>query len=442
MGFRPGALGESSARAPAAMRGTVEHTSPPVPATHARHVTWCGWGPTVKHFDVVVAGGSVAGCAMGVELASRGLHVAVLEREEFPREKPCGEGLMPSGTAVLRRWGVLDAVMAQGAQTTRGVVLHLAGKTASGAFPEGETGIAVRRSRLDATLARHAVGCGVERLEGSELTGLQRTAAGWTVETSQGPLQARFFVGADGSHGPSRRLLDLHQRAPGEPRFGLRQHFRLRHALQESMVHIHFRPGWDVYITHVAPGECNVAVLCSRESIHAFKQGMADSLATQLGNVPEVAALLDGAEPITSVRAWGPLRTQARDCVTEGALLVGDAAGSSDAITGQGMSIALTTAVPAAEAIAQSLAHPKTEDAALARYRAARLKRTRDMTMLTSALLWSVEQRWTQWPMMRVLEARPELLARCLQVNDGVRRLPSVAVQSLPDMVWGLAAPR
>ncbi len=53
--------------------------------------------------DVLISGGGVAGSTLAILLGRRGLQVELFERGHFPREKPCGEGLMPAGVAVLNR---------------------------------------------------------------------------------------------------------------------------------------------------------------------------------------------------------------------------------------------------------------------------------------------------------------------------------------------------
>src|SRR4029453_12617731 len=60
--------------------------------------------------DVLIAGGGIAGSALAILLGRAGLTVELFERDRFPREKACGEGLMPGGLAVLERLGLADAV--------------------------------------------------------------------------------------------------------------------------------------------------------------------------------------------------------------------------------------------------------------------------------------------------------------------------------------------
>jgi flavin-dependent dehydrogenase len=60
--------------------------------------------------DVLIVGRGVAGSSLAIMLGRKGLAVRVFEKARFPREKPCGEGLMPEGVAVLQRLGLTAAI--------------------------------------------------------------------------------------------------------------------------------------------------------------------------------------------------------------------------------------------------------------------------------------------------------------------------------------------
>ncbi|MGA9113804.1 MAG: FAD-dependent oxidoreductase, partial [Candidatus Dormiibacterota bacterium] len=87
--------------------------------------------------DVVVVGAGPSGAATALLLARAGHPTIVLDRARFPRDKACGEGLMPSGVAVLRRLGLLDSLLATGAPTLHSVSYRVRGHpvTATAAFP-------------------------------------------------------------------------------------------------------------------------------------------------------------------------------------------------------------------------------------------------------------------------------------------------------------------
>ena len=143
--------------------------------------------------EVIIAGGSVGGCATALHLARRGHEVIVLERSEFPREKICGEGLMPHGVAALRALGLFDAVEAAGARRFRGIAYYVPGASAVGPFPGGRYGLGIRRSALDATLAeaasRHPK---IDYRTGVRVRAVTGRPEAMTVETDAGPVRGRY----------------------------------------------------------------------------------------------------------------------------------------------------------------------------------------------------------------------------------------------------------
>src|SRR5689334_15665214 len=105
----------------------------------------------MERMDVCIVGGGPAGAACAIVCAQRGLRVAVVEREEFPREKVCGDCLNPSCWPVLRRLGVADAVrkLPHG-KLTSVEFITLKGARVSVELPAGEDAeIAVKRSLFD-----------------------------------------------------------------------------------------------------------------------------------------------------------------------------------------------------------------------------------------------------------------------------------------------------
>src|SRR5579862_8121569 len=107
--------------------------------------------------DIAIAGGGIAGSTLAILLGRQGFSVELFERGEFPKEKACGEGLMPGGVAVLRRLGLAEAV---GGAPFHGVRFHVGGLVAEGRFPRvphmPATGYGQRRSHLDQVLFQAA----------------------------------------------------------------------------------------------------------------------------------------------------------------------------------------------------------------------------------------------------------------------------------------------
>lgn len=178
-------------------------------------------------------------------------------------------------------------------------------------------------------------------------------------------LTARWLIAADGLHSPLRRALGLDHPAPGPGRYGLRRHYRT--APWSDLVEVHWSPRAEAYVTPVDEHLVGVAVL-SRD-----RRPYADHLAA----FPALAARLTGPGA-TPVRGAGPLRQRARGPRAGRVLLVGDAAGYTDALTGEGIALAVATA----SAAVGCLAAGRPEE-----YPARWRRATRRYRLLTHALL-------------------------------------------------------
>ena len=200
--------------------------------------------------EVIVVGGGIAGSAAALALAQRGHDVIVLDRAQFPREKVCGEGLMPHGVAALRSLGIDPRPLGR---PFVGIAYHAAGRAAVGRFPDGP-GVGVRRWRLDAAVhAAAAAVCDV-RL-GETVTGIGGFPGRMEVHTRGGTLTCRAIVGADGLHSRVRRWAGLHRETAGRPRYGVRAHLQLAEGTPDrDVVDVYVGERAELYLTPTAPG--------------------------------------------------------------------------------------------------------------------------------------------------------------------------------------------
>ena len=375
--------------------------------------------PQAQQVDVLVVGGSVAGSATAVGLGKRGLRVTVVDRAEFPREKPCGEGVMPGGARLLDALGVTPELVRRGARPLEGIAYHHGGVEARGRFPGGHTGLCVRRLELDQVMAQLCLSHGVERWEDTVAQSLERRADGWTVGTSRGVVEARFLVGADGRGSWVRRQLGLDGPRHGPHRFGVRQHFQVRRPLPDGFVHVHLCGSHEVYITPQA-GHCvNVTVILGKEGMALLRGDLKGGYDRVCRALPTVAALLEGATEASEVVACGPLRVAPRGIVADHALLVGDASGYVDAITGEGVSLALAHADAAVPVIAAALSSGKAGARDLQPYVRAHRSVGWDHVLMTEAVLLAAARPWLMGRVVRALHRKPALFDRLLGVNDG-----------------------
>ncbi|MFE0606676.1 NAD(P)/FAD-dependent oxidoreductase [Streptomyces sp. NPDC058892] len=310
--------------------------------------------------DLLVAGGGPAGLATAIHGALAGLEVVVAEPRPTPIDKACGEGLMPGA---VRRLGALGVSVS--GQPFRGIryVDGTSGLRAEGLFRCGP-GLGSRRTDLQSALAGRAAQLGVQflprRVDRVHQSAEHVTAAG---------LTARYLVAADGLHSPVRRGLGLS--APAAPRrparYGLRRHFTV--APWSDLVEVHWSARSEAYVTPLAPDRIGVAVLTADQA--PFDE--------QLAHFPHLADRLSGYAD-TPVRGAGPLRQGARVRVAGRVLFVGDAAGYVDALTGEGLTLAVTAAGELVRCVRAG--RPQA-------YEQAWRELSRSYRALTEALLWA-----------------------------------------------------
>ncbi|HEX3880268.1 MAG TPA: FAD-dependent monooxygenase [Bryobacteraceae bacterium] len=284
--------------------------------------------------EVFVIGGGPAGLAAAIAAKQAGFDVVVADAATPGHDKACGEGMMPDGIAAARSLGI--DLMGLEAYPIAGIRFHSAGASVTADFPDG-MGLGIRRTTLHAAFARHAERVGVHLLWGAHVTGISAGA----VEVSGRVVKTRFIVGADGIHSRVRAWAHLEATRNDRQRIGFRRHFAV--APWSRYLEMHWANRGQLYITPVNEREVGVALL-TRDRGTRLEQA--------LEWFPEVQRRLTGAAPASSERG-GVTRSRTLKAVARGRIaLVGDASGSVDAITGQGICLAMQQSIALADAIA------------------------------------------------------------------------------------------
>ena len=370
--------------------------------------------------DVLISGGGVAGSALAILLGRRGLQVELFERYCFPKEKPCGEGLMPAGVAVLNRLGVGEAV---GGAPFYGVRYHFGKHVTEGRFPKTDglpvSGRGQRRKHMDEVLFRAAADAsGVIAHTGTHVDGPLREkgrVVGLFVDGR--PHRAALVVGADGVHSRLRYTMGLNVPLRRK-RFGICAHFRLaKGQAQSPCVDVFLGLGHELYVTPLPGREILVAALADARRL---SESVERSFHRWLFAEPELAKRLEGAEQITPVLATSPLGAQACSGVAPGFVLLGDAAGFLDPITGGGMTQALMTAELLDRHIPDRLSE---DDSWLWKFEQARRALLFDYRILTRMVLWLADHPRLGQGLFWIMNALPALFSHLIGVSGGVRRL-------------------
>ena len=367
--------------------------------------------------DLAVVGGGPVGLGVAIHAAQRGLSAVVFDLRPSPRDKACGEGIMPLGVAELRRLGIL--LPPDAGRPFRGIRYVDGEVRAQGRFPEGD-GLGLRRTTLVALLEGRARALGAEVRDGCRVTRWELTRSGIRVDSDQGALEARLLVGADGLRSRVRWLAGL-EAAPGRGRFGMRRHFRVSKPL--DFVEVHWADGIEAYLTPVASDEIGVALL------HRGKRGSFAQLAERM---PSLRTLLAGAEPTSAVRGAGPFHQRARHRFADRIALVGDAAGYLDPLTGEGVSLGLRSAGALVDVVASG--EP------LASYEREWRRLSARYFQLTRWVLLLAASPVLRRRVVRVLARHPELFDRFLAMAEGSAPLRSIGMSGLLRLLGGLVA--
>jgi flavin-dependent dehydrogenase len=334
--------------------------------------------------DLVVAGGGPIGLATALYAARAGLDVAVCEPRPGVIDKACGEGLMPSAVADLTALGVaLEGHRIDG-------IRYVDGQRRSEARFRAGPGLGVRRTTLHGALRDEVAQAAIPTIEAAVRHVVDH---GDHLVVDGEP--ARFLIAADGLHSPVRRLMGLHGAPTSYRRYGLRFHAEL--APWSTFVEVHWAGSGEAYVTPVGDGLVGVALLSAQRR----------PFADLIGDFPTLVERL-ADQPVSRVRGAGPLRQRARRHVSGRVLLVGDAAGYVDALTGEGIALGLAQARAAVSAVVSQ--NP-------ARYEADWRRLTRRHDLLTHGLLTATRA--------------PALRARIVALADRLPRVFDTAVNQL-----------
>jgi flavin-dependent dehydrogenase len=342
--------------------------------------------------DVFVIGGGPVGLATAIAARRKGFRVALADGTGPCIDKACGEGLLPDGVAAARELGL--QLPAAESFALRGIRFHGENVSVAADFPDGY-GRGVRRTVLHRALAEEAGRCGVDLRWNAPVADL----AG---------ISARWIVGADGIGSRVRSDAGLNRFARENRRYGFRQHFQV--TPWSDFVEIYWGDGCQAYITPVAPDEVGVAVLSRNPKLRVREA---------LRRFPALFSKLDGA-PESSAERGSLTATRRLRRVSRGSVaLVGDASGSVDAITGEGLCLGFRQAL----AIADALANEN-----LALYETAHRRLGKLPALMADFMLMLDRSSGLRRRAMPALAKHPDLFASLLAIHVGAARAPAFAV--------------
>lgn len=349
---------------------------------------------TMSHnTDVFVIGGGPAGMAAAIAARQKGFRVTVADGSKPPIDKPCGEGLMPDSIAALGELGV--RITPQDGCALRGIQFMDRKSSVRAVFPDG-IGVGVRRPVLHAKMLQCATKWGVQFLWNTAVTGIDELG----VKFGNGArAQARWIVGADGAQSRVRKLAGLEKCSRSDSRFAVRGHFTV--APWSDAVEIHWADHTQAYVTPVSPREVCVVIAARNSKLQ---------MESALSQFPKLERRIRTAE---SARPHRGIMTSMRRLSTVcggNVALIGDASGSVDAITGEGLSLSFQQARALSEAMVAG---------DLSRYQKAHRQLARRPTFMARLLLLLDGRPRLRSRTLRAFERHPELFSRLASIHIG-----------------------
>lgn len=363
--------------------------------------------------EVFVAGGGPAGLAAAIAARLAGFDVTVADCSRPPIDKACGEGIMPDGLAALRDLGVMLGPASTAPFS--GIRFLDDDSRLEAAFSHG-VGYGIRRTVLHQKMMDRAEQLGVSLHWGTPVTAL----SGDVISVGKQDVRYRWLVCADGQHSRLRRLAGLDTSKCSSRRFGFRRHYKV--APWSNHVEVYWSDCGQMYATPVGKDEVCVALLTRRPHFR-FDEAFPyfPALAARLH---DIAPDKDFLGALTTTRKFAAV--QSRNIA-----LIGEASGSVDAITGQGLSLAFHQAF----ALGEALRSGNLLDYEVAHRRMARLPR-----VMSSLMLLMDRHPILRHRAFRALSRDPDCFAQMLAVHTGARSLGEFGIRHGLNLGWNLLA--
>jgi flavin-dependent dehydrogenase len=342
--------------------------------------------------DVMVVGGGPAGLAAAIAARLKGFDVVVADGGHPPINKACGEGLMPDALGTVHRLGIrFDA---EQSFAFRGIRFLGEGSSVEANFPNG-SGIAMRRPRLHQALIDRADETGVRTLWGDRVIGLN---SGGVVLDGHN-IRCRWVIGADGQNSRVRRWAGLDGARHLSFRFGFRRHYRI--SPWTDYMEIYWGSGSQMYVTPVNREEVCVALITRDARLR---------LEHALPQFPDLRRRLAGASSTTLERGAVTASRSLRRVFRGRTVLIGDASGSVDAITGEGLSLSFHQAIALGDGLASG---------DIAAYQVEHRRLTRRPNFMAKLMLTLDRFPVLRRRVLHSLAADPEIFANMLAMHVG-----------------------
>jgi len=370
----------------------------------------------MSRMDIAIVGAGPAGSAAAIFLARKGYSVTLIDKEQFPREKLCGDFINPINRPVFRALDVEETILSQQHETVTSFrMTSFSGEEAEAALAcrDEDMGLGLRRFDLDQILLQKAGSEGVSLFQNSRVRSIRKESNEWDLETDRGGivehLRARVLIGADGRNSWVAHHLGM---VTAKSTRGRSVGFQVRLTTSgkiDGKVEIHLFPGGYAGVVGLGDHTITLGFAIDKGSLRQ-RHSTERLLDSHLSVNPYLKEILRRSEVVGAMRSTYPVYFPPRRSYGERILLVGDAARVNEPVTGEGIYFAMKSGELAAQAIDQAFRKSDFSASHLRLYerdcRSAFAARRRMNTLIR----WLVYRPALLSPLIRVSATRTRLL--------------------------------
>ena len=296
--------------------------------------------------DIIIIGGGLAGLVSAIHLSKAGLTVRLIEKNEYPKHKVCGEYISNEVLPYLQQLGA-DPMTTGAKKISRFLLSTTRGKTIETKLPLG--GFGVSRYTLDHFLLQKAVLNNCSLMQDT-VSNVQFANDRFRVQTKEGKeLIAKIVIGAFGKRSNMDLQLDRTFIKNRSPFIAVKTH--LKGDFPEDMVALHNFEGGYCGVSKVENGNINVCFLANYKSFQQYKN--IDVFIQQvLYKNPHLKTIFENSIPVFEQPLTISQVSFSNKSTVEGHILMcGDAAGMIHPLCGNGMAMAIRSAKIASELV-------------------------------------------------------------------------------------------
>ncbi len=317
-----------------------------------------------KH-SVVIVGGGIGGATAAFFMKQAGLDVLMVERDQFPRDKVCGDGQVAQIHHLIKAMGILEEVDKWAYKCSGTTISDDREKIVDFKRQDDEYHYCTPRYIFDDIVNKAAVRTGIDYMEGFDaLEILQRRGKAYGVRGMYNgklmDVEADLVVIANGAHSMLSRQMGFYEEDPEYVFYGIRGYFEdiegMPGGIEFHYPHEMFSPAGYIWLFPMGEKRANVGVFITEASLKKTGMTPEEILWWWRDNTKIGHERLSNAKCVGEIKGWRLPTCMHQEIIADGVIAVGDAANMIEPLYGGGVPHAMTAGVFAAQAAAKAVA--------------------------------------------------------------------------------------